>query len=344
MIEFVHILPWAVLACVLTVGVELGLLKLLERRSPMITISVLVTVPLAGVLIFVILISGFMFTEQLRWTLITCILIGVTVIPLSVVLGRAMTRRQLEAEGRRAEERAAERSRRDLVAWVSHDLRTPLAGIQAMSEALEDGLVTDAADVADYGQRIGRETTRLGGMVDDLFELSKIASGALALQLAHVALDGVVGHVVEGLGPAARRKGVRLEVAPDPPAADWPSVVASGPELDRVLSNLVVNAIRHTPVRGAVVVSILPAGDHVRLAVQDACGGIPAEDLARVFEVAYRGSRSRSPHADGGDGLTAGAGLGLAIVRGLVEAQHGEVSVANTGPGCRFEVKLARAA
>lgn len=343
MTEFLHILPWAILACLLIAAVELGVLKLLEHRSPMITITVLVTVPLAGVLIFVIMISGFMFTEQLRWTLITCALIGITVIPLSVVLGRAMTRRQLEAEGRRADERAAERSRRDLVAWMSHDLRTPMSGIQAMSEALEDGLVTEAGEVADYGQRIGKEVGRLGAMVDDLFELSKIASGTLAVQLADVALDGIVGHVVEGLGPAARRKGVRLEVAPDPPASTWPAVVGSGAELDRVLRNLVVNAIRHTPVRGVVSVSILPAVDHVCLVVEDACGGIAAEDLSRVFEVAYRGSRSRSPQQDNSAGLDARAGLGLAIVRGLVEAQHGEVAVTNSGPGCRFEVKLARA-
>lgn len=339
MTELLHILPWAVLACVVTAGVELALLRWSERRSALVTITVLVTVPLIAVLIFVIMISGFMFNEQLRWTLVTCLLIGVMVVPWAVVVGRRMTVRQLDAERRRAEERARETSRRELVAWMSHDLRTPLAGIQAMSEALEDGVVADRVDVADFGRRIGAETGRLTDMVNDLFELSKITAGRLELELAEIELDDLVGHVIEGLAPAARRKGVRLDAA----SAPWPSVIASAPELDRILRNLVINAIRHTASHGTVHVRAALVGDQVRLQVSDACGGIPADDLPRVFDVAFRGMPARTPRSDDTD-LGAGAGLGLAIVRGLVEAQQGEVSVVNSGPGCRFEVRLRRAA
>jgi len=337
--ELLHILPWAMVACLVTAAIEVGLLHWLERRSPQVTITVLVTVPLISVLIFVVLISGFMFTDQLRWTLVTCVLIGVTVIPLAVVVGRRITVRQMEAEGRRADERAREGSRRELVAWMSHDLRTPLAGIQAMSEALEDGMVTEPDDVCDYGRRIGAETSRLTAMVNDLFELSKITAGTLELELTDIELGDVVHHVVDGLGQTAHRKGVRLEAA----GPQWPTVVASAPELDRILRNLVINAIRHTPSRGVVRVLASVADGHVRLQVDDACGGIPAEDLPRVFDVAYRGTSSRTPPHDDHE-LGAGAGLGLAIVRGLVEAQHGEVSVVNAGSGCRFEVRLQRAA
>ena len=338
MTEFWHILPWAVLACVVTVAVELLLLQLLEKRSPMISISVLVTVPLVAVLLFVVMISGFMFTPQLRWTAITCALIGITVIPLSIIIGRRITGRQLAAESARAEERAQERSRRELVAWVSHDLRTPLAGIGAMSEALADGVVEEPDEVADYGRRIGRETSRLTGMVDDLFELSRITAGALDLRVESLSLRELAEHVVAGLRSVALTRGVRLEVT----GQDWPQVLASGPELERILRNLLANAIRHTPARGIVTVVAGAAGDHVRLQVRDACGGIPADEIGRVFDVAYRGTAARSPRAH--HGLDAGAGLGLAIVRGLVEAQQGEVSVVNDGPGCRFEVKLPIAA
>ena len=338
MTEFWHILPWALLACALTVVIELLLVRWLEERSPMITISVLVTVPLVAVLLFVVMISGFMFTPQLRWTAITCALIGVTVIPLSIIIGRRITGRQLAVESLRAQERAQERSRRELVAWVSHDLRTPLAGIGAMSEALADGVVDRPDEVADYGARIGRETSRLTGMVDDLFELSRIAAGALDLRVESLPLRDLVEHVVAGLRPIALTRGVRLELS----GQRWPQVLASGPELERILRNLLANAIRHTPPRGAVTVLAGAAGDHVRLQVRDACGGIPADELARVFDVAYRGTPARSPHTH--QGLDAGAGLGLAIVRGLVEAQQGEVSVINQGPGCQFEVKLPIAA
>ena len=227
---------------------------------------------------------------------------------------------------------AAEDSRRQLVAWVSHDLRTPLAGIRAMVEALEDGVVADPTTVARYYRTMGRETDRLAGLVDDLFELSRIQAGALNLDLEEIALDELISDAVAGVSVAAGAKeiDVRGEVA-----TPIPVVALSIPEMARVVRNLLDNAIRHTPRGGTVWVDA--EVDELRAAalvsVRDGCGGIPVPDLPRVFELAYRGDAARTP----GDG---GAGLGLAVARGLVEAHHGEISVQNEGQGCRFTIRL----
>jgi len=338
--EFLHILPWALLACVVTAMVELGVLRLTRKRSPALNIAVLVTVPIGAVLVFVVAISGFMFTEQLRWTLVTCVLIAAAVVPVAVLLGRRIALRALAAEALRAAERAGESSRRQLVAWVSHDLRTPLAGIRAMSEALEDAVVADPQEVADYARRISAETTRLSTMVDDLFELSRINAGVLSLSLAAVSTEELVAQAMESTAPTARQCGVRLSVESEPV---WPVVQGSDHELTRVLRNLLVNAIRHTPSDGTVALQAGRTDDYAWLAVQDGCGGIADDDLPRVFDAAFRGSRARSPQA-GLPGVESGAGLGLAIARGLVEAHGGRISVRNHGAGCRFEVQLPLAA
>lgn len=231
---------------------------------------------------------------------------------------------------------AAEDSRRQLVAWVSHDLRTPLSGIRAMVEALEDGVVTDADTVARYYRTMGRETDRLAGLVDDLFELSRIQAGALHLELERIALDELVSDAVAGVSLAATTKGVHVwgDVA-----APTPVVEISIPEMARVIRNLLDNAIRHTPRGGTVRVEAALDGDRSEalVSVRDGCGGIPDPDLPRVFELAYRGDAARTP----GDG---GAGLGLAVARGLVEAHRGEITVRNEGEGCRFTVRLPLAA
>ncbi len=340
MTAFWHILPFTLLACAITYLVEFGLLYLTRRRSLVVSITIIVTVPLVAVLLFVVAISGFMFTDQFGWALSTCVLIGATVIPVAVLIGRRTTRRQLLADRRRSDERAQEHARHELVTWMSHDLRTPLAGITAMSEALEDGLVTDPQTVADYGRRIGKETSRLTDMVNDLMELSSITARRLdgardPLRLEPLDLAAVIRQVADGLAPAAARQGVRLVVP-----ATTPRVLASGPELDRVLRNLVVNAIRHTPPQRSVIISAEQAEQGVRIGIQDACGGIPADDLPRVFDVAFRGTAARTPDHGHARALSPGAGLGLAIVRDLVQAQRGEVSVTNRGLGCRFDVVL----
>ncbi|GIH75215.1 sensor histidine kinase [Planobispora longispora] len=228
-------------------------------------------------------------------------------------------------------ERALEGARRELVAWVSHDLRTPLAGMRAMVEALEDGVVADPETVGRYHAQIRLEVDRLSAMVDDLFELSRIHAGALRLSRRRTGLGDLVADALAGVEPLARAKGVRLQGSAE---AAVP-VQADAGELSRALRNLVVNAIRHTPEDGTVQVRVTVEDGHACLSVADCCGGIPAEDLPRVFDVAFRGEAARSPRPDG-----AGAGLGLAIARGIVEAHDGDIGVVNTGPGCRFEIRL----
>ena len=232
----------------------------------------------------------------------------------------------------RDRERALERSRRELVAFMSHDLRTPLAGLRALAEGLEDGVIEDQN--AALGQM--RQTVeRMNGLVGDLFELSRLNAGpdrpALArgpLSLVELAYD-VVGEAREH----ARQRHVELvlDVADD---SDRLAVQGNGDELARALSNLVGNAVRHTPKDGQVRVSAGRAPDgRARLAVTDGCGGIKDDDLAMVFEIGWRGEPERGTR-------DAGAGLGLAIARGVVESHAGSISVANIDGGCRFDVEL----
>jgi signal transduction histidine kinase len=228
-------------------------------------------------------------------------------------------------------ERALEGSRRELVAWVSHDLRTPLAGIRAMAEALEDGVVSDPETVARYHRSVRSEADRLSALVNDLFELSRINSGMLRLKLEQASLSDLVSDAVAAASGIARAKGVRLNGDVRSPA---PELQLSTPEMARVLRNLLENAIRHTPSEGEVRVDtgIDQAYAYVRIA--DECGGIPAQDLDRVFDTAFSGHSARTPGRDGG------AGLGLAIARGIVEAHEGEISVINQERGCMFTVRL----
>jgi signal transduction histidine kinase len=328
-----HVAPYAV-GCSLPVAlIGAYLLTRFERGSITAAMTVLVLVPLVATIAGVVGVNSFMFTPQLTQTLLVTGLVAVVTVPVALLLGRSIARRSVWEREARARERAAETSRRELVAWISHDLRTPLAGIRAMSEALEDGVVCAPVDVASYAGRIRGETERLTGMVDDLFELSRITAGALRLTLSAVPLHDVVSEAVAAHGPVAARRGVRVHAV----GSAWPVVMGSDPELARVVRNLLSNAIRHTPPGGTVVVAAGLDGGEAWLRVDDGCGGIPEPDLVRVFEVAFRGSRARTPHH--GD-HPAGGGLGLAIARGLVEAHRGRITALNHGPGCRFEVRL----
>ncbi|WP_030244449.1 sensor histidine kinase [Streptomyces sp. NRRL S-350] len=237
----------------------------------------------------------------------------------------------------RAREKTLEHSRRELIAWISHDLRTPLAGLRAMAEALEDGV---AEEPERYLVRIRTEVERLTGMVDDLFELSRIQAGALSLSLTRVSVYDLVDDALAGAYPLARRRGVRLEgrqVAAEPVEVD-------SREITRVLGNLLVNAIRSTPEDGVVAVAARREADEVVLSVTDGCGGIPEQDLPRVFETGWRGGAARTPRRDDGRAAgepgDSGAGLGLAIVRGIVEAHAGRARVHNVAGGCCFEIAL----
>jgi signal transduction histidine kinase len=234
----------------------------------------------------------------------------------------------------RSREQALEVSRRELVAWVSHDLRTPLAGLRAMAEALEDGVVEDWQTVSRYHAQIRTETDRLALMIDDLFELSRIHAGALRLSRQVASLGDLIGDAVISAEPLARATGVLLRGSAVPGLLVWVDTAAVG----RALLNLVANAIRHTPAGGVVEVLADRESGLAAVSVSDSCGGIPAEHLPRVFDVGFRGETARTP-ATG-----EGAGLGLSIARGIIQAHRGQIGVRNAGNGCQFVIRLPLAA
>ncbi|HSN06144.1 MAG TPA: HAMP domain-containing sensor histidine kinase [Candidatus Angelobacter sp.] len=258
----------------------------------------------------------------------------VATVPVALVVGVVLARRttslQRDAEREamaRQRDAEVEARRREMVAWVSHDLRTPLAGIRAMAEALEDGV---AGDPSAYHRRIREEVDRLAAMVDDLLALSRLQSGQWTLNVENVRLRDLVSDSIAGASPLAERRGVRLTGE----CADGVTAYVDEPVLSRALTNLVVNAVRYTPPDGTVHVEATAEDGGTTLRVSDACGGIPDADLPRVFDAGWRGEAARTPDA------ASGAGLGLAVVRGVVDALGGTVGVANRGPGCVFEIRL----
>lgn len=230
----------------------------------------------------------------------------------------------------RDRERTMEASRRDLVAWASHDLRTPLTSLRVVAEALADDVVTDDSTRRRYLASLSAHVDRLARLVDDLFELSQIEAGALTLQFEPTHLPDLVDEVVERFTPGAEAKRVRLEAHL---TGEFRLLPAGRDQVGRVLANLVVNGIRHTPTGGRVQVGAADHGDHATIWVRDGCGGIPQADLPFVFDRHWRGDPARTAE---------GAGLGLSIARGLVEAHGGTVHVANVPGGCRFTVQLPR--
>jgi len=299
------------------------------RRSPMIV----ALIPVASIGIGALVAAQAMFVSSHD---LKALVVMVSGAGTAGVLGALALARELDAAHQHLEasaqrERALERNRRELVAWVSHDLRTPLAGIQAMTEALEDGVVDDPSEVAAFHRRLAAEASRLARLVDDLFELSRLDADALVLKLESVSLDDVVSDAVAATSVLAQTSGVHVVGRA---GITGPAVKASSRELTRVVRNLLDNAIHHTPRGGQVTVEAQHHDGHAELSVLDGCGGIPDRDLPRVFDVAYRGDLARTPTGH------SGAGLGLAIARGLVEAHHGAIAVRNEGDGCRFTVRL----
>jgi signal transduction histidine kinase len=222
-------------------------------------------------------------------------------------------------------------ARRQLVAWASHDLRTPLANMQAMLEALEDGL----AQPDRYLPALREQARTLAQLVDDLFELARIDAGALTLDLRDAPLAALVQSCLRGLEAEARARRVTLAAEVDD---SDPAVHCAPDKVERVLSNLLTNALRHTPSDGTVAVVVEPLEGEVRVSVEDTGEGLPAESGRRVFDRFWRGDPARSR-------ATGGGGLGLAIARGLVEAQGGRIWAENRPEGgARVSFTLPRAA
>jgi signal transduction histidine kinase len=219
-------------------------------------------------------------------------------------------------------------ARRQLVAWASHDLRTPLASMKAMLEAVEDGLVEPER----YVPALKQQVDALGILVDDLFELARLDAGVLSLELREAPLAGVVRSALGGLEAEAEARRVALAARID----GDPTAICAPDKVERVLLNLLTNAIRHTPSDGSVAVVVEPFEREVRVSVEDTGEGIPADSTRRVFDHFWRGDRSRTSE-------TGGAGLGLAIAHGLVEAQGGRIWAENVaGGGARISFTLPR--
>jgi signal transduction histidine kinase len=222
-------------------------------------------------------------------------------------------------------------ARRQLVAWASHDLRTPITSLLAMLEAIEDGL----AEPDRYLAAMREQVERLGVLVDDLFELARIDAGVLSLELRDAPLPGVVDSCLRGFEAEARSRGVRLE-ARIPETV--PPVRCAPEQVERVLFNLLTNALRHTPSDGSVAVVVRPDSAEVEVAVEDTGTGLSGEARERMFERFWRGDPARA-------GENGGAGLGLAIAQGLVQAQGGRIwAEARPGGGSRICFTLPTAA
>lgn len=218
-------------------------------------------------------------------------------------------------------------TRRNLIAWASHDLRAPLSSLQAMIEALEDGL----AEPDQYLPVMRAQVRVLSMLVDDLFELSRIETGTLALAPIEVRMEDLAADCVRTLWSEANRQGVRLSLV----NGSGEAVARCDPDkVQRVLLNLLANALRHTPHDGAVAVHVGRDGPDVTIAVEDTGEGVPPDAMERVFESFWRADSARSS-------ASGGAGLGLAIARGLVEAQGGRIWAENRADGgARFVFTL----
>ncbi|MCM6772049.1 HAMP domain-containing histidine kinase [Nocardia sp. CDC159] len=332
--ETLGLIAYALAGSLPVVVVGALLLRWTRNRSLTTSTAVLVLIPTLATLTGVIGVSGLMFTDELERTAIVLGVVTAVTVPAAVLLGRAQARTMVWEKEMLEQERAAERSRRELIAWVSHDLRTPLAGIRAMGEALADGVVDQPGDVERYGNQIVRDTHRLAAMVEDLFEMSKINAGALRLALEPLDLREVVDEAIATNAPTAARAEIAL--AATQPEHRVP-VAGSDRALSRVLTNLIANALAHTPSGGRIDLGVGIEGREAWVRVDDTGPGIAAADLPRIFEAGYRGSSARTPTAAE---LGSGSGMGLAIAAGLAQAHGGAIRAGNHGRGARFEVRL----
>ena len=252
-------------------------------------------------------------------------------VALSDDIGRLRDQlREVEAARERLEA-----ERRELTASISHDLRTPLGGIRAMAEALDDGVMSTPEEQTDYYRQIRRETERLSRMIDELFELAQIDAGALRLQRRPLPLQDVAAEVVEAMRPLAREADVELhlEIEGEPPLADL-----DGARMERAIGNLVRNALEHTPSGETIEVRVASELAGIELAVHNNGPAIPAAELERVWDRFYRGKPSRTRNSRGG---ADGAGLGLAIVKGIVETHGGSVGASSgLDDGTTFTIRV----
>ncbi len=251
-------------------------------------------------------------------------------------LAAVFNRMAAQLEESFAKQKELEQARREIVAAVSHDLRTPLASLRAMIEAINDGVIGDEPTIQRYLRSAQAQVQNLTLLVDDLFELSQWDAGVLEWHVEPGSMRDLISDTLESMHVQAEEKSVKLSGWVDP-AVD--PVLMNSHKMQRVLYNLIQNAIRHTPADGTVFVEARQRenGTQVQVDVIDTGEGIEETDLPRVFDQFYRGEKSRSRE-------TGGAGLGLAIARRIVEAHHGTIWVeSRRGAGSRFSFTLPRA-
>lgn len=230
---------------------------------------------------------------------------------------------------------AADAARRDLLAAVSHDLRTPLTSIRVLAEAIEDGVVEDVAR-REYAGRLAVHARSFGALIDDLFELSRLEAGDIHWTMRQVRIAELVEETVDAMRPEADARSVVLQLE----LARAGAQARANPErVQRVLFNLLQNAIRHTPADGSVTVRAEPVGDAVEIEVADTGDGIAPGERATVFEPFVRGATQASR-------TNGSAGLGLAIARAIVEAHGGRIWLAEAPSGTcvRFSLPAAQPA
>jgi signal transduction histidine kinase len=242
------------------------------------------------------------------------------------VLGRTLDEMADRLRDAQCREHKAEQMRRDLITTISHDLRTPLASLRAMVEAIDDGVIDDPQDLRRYTNEIRRSVYQLGTMVDDLFELTQLEAGAIEAESRRARLDEVVTTALAAVELPATEKRLDLVVELGPAeAADC------SPRMVRVLQNLLANAVRHTPADGTIRVEAVRSADSLLVAVEDSGEGIASDEVTRIFEPFYRSDPARSGP---------GAGLGLALAKRIVEALGGRISAEARPVGARFSVEL----
>jgi signal transduction histidine kinase len=248
-------------------------------------------------------------------------------------LAASANRMTAQLAEREADRDAAEDARRSLVAAVSHDLRTPLTSLRLLAEAVEDDLV-DPDTRHRYLEQISVQIGSLSTLIEDLFELSRLEAGEIQWSMHRVRLDELVEETLDAMSPQAAAKHVAVQASlPE----DLSPARANPEKVQRVLFNLVQNAIRHTPPDGAVTVAAESNGRNVEIEVADTGGGIPPEERERAFEPFYRGGAGEARSGEG-------TGLGLTICRAIVEAHGGRIWFAESGNGTRVRFTLPRAA
>ncbi|MFJ4169099.1 sensor histidine kinase [Paenarthrobacter sp. NPDC089714] len=376
--DLATILAWVLLWAVVIGTATLFLLRALRRASVLVQICLVVVATVAVLVAGMVSAFNAMFISardlEVMWYILA--MASVVAVSLSLMLGAGVSRnaarlvdaarrlgrgetletadnqqkaapamtselaglaQELEASSRRlAESRereaAIETARRELVSWISHDLRTPLASMRAMTEALEDGM---ASDVSAYYRKIIGQTEQMTAMVNDLLELSKIQAGSLQLRAEPLDLYDLVSDALSDVAPLAAKRGITLDGGGDRECM----AVADGPSVARALRNVLLNAIIYSKPHTDVHVTVGRDDGHAVVAVQDRCGGIPAEDLPHLFETGWQKDPARGSAA-GLQGSYSGAGIGLSMVAGIVKAHGGRVSVENVDGGCRFALSL----